>query len=263
MTESPTNTDPERPYDANRGEYLERITALFGDYKRHAIEFCGLAPGERVLDVGCGTGQDAAAMARIVGSSGRVTAIDRDQALIAKAQAATDAVDFRVGDIADLSFDDGQFDCTRADRVFQHLSDLSGALAEMVRVTVSGGRIVVIDVDWDTFVIDAADMDLTRRILRFASDCQACGWAGRRLYGLFKAAPLTNLEMLRESIAVTDLAVTRDMLGLAYFVAEAIRTGVLSAEEAEAWQADLEQRDTDGTFFAGISGYGVRGIRKT
>ena len=261
MTTEPPNLATERPYDTNRSDYLDRVAATFVDYKRRSIEFCKLATGERILDVGCGTGQDAVMMAGYVGPSGRVTGIDREASLIAEAQAADDTVDFLVGDVMTLPFDDGLYDCTRADRVFQHLTDPVAALAEMVRVTAVGGRIVVIDVDWDTFVIDASNTELTRRIIRFANDCQACGWAGRQLYGLFHGASLAEVEAYGDSIVVTDLQVTLQLLGLSYFLAEACRARAVTEEEAAAWMAELEQRDTAGRFFAGISGYCVRGQR--
>ena len=70
-------------------------------------------------------------------------------------------------------------------RVFQHLLDPDAALAEMVRVTRPGGRIVVADPDYDTQVVDVPDQELARRVLRFRADTARRGtgrpriaWAG-------------------------------------------------------------------------------------
>ena len=73
-----------------------------------------------------------------------------------------------VGDATSLPFPDDFFDGCWADRTFQHLADPHKALAELARVTRSGGRIVVVDPDYDTQVVDVADQALARRSFALA-----------------------------------------------------------------------------------------------
>ena len=57
------------------------------DYKRRTFALLGAKAGARLLDVGCGTGDDALAMARLVGPDGHVTGIDTSETMIAEARA--------------------------------------------------------------------------------------------------------------------------------------------------------------------------------
>ena len=69
-------------------KYLDTVTGLEAAqaYKQRSYELLNLKPGHRVLDVGCGTGDDVCAMAKIVGLSGRVVGIDNSEVMIAEAK---------------------------------------------------------------------------------------------------------------------------------------------------------------------------------
>ena len=129
------------------GHAARHVTAMRSqDYAR-----LGLEPGHAVLDVGCGAGDVCVELAGRVGPSGRVCGVDVSEAMVAAARAAADKagreVDLRVASAYSLPFADASFDAVRAERVFQHLDDPARALAEMVRVTRPGGRILVFDPD--------------------------------------------------------------------------------------------------------------------
>ena len=100
--------------------------------KQQTYGLLELAPGHRVLDVGCGTGEDVRAMARLVGPTGRAVGIDGSVHLIEVATERSRAGDlpceFRVGDATRLGFDDGEFDACRAERVLQHVADSAAAV---------------------------------------------------------------------------------------------------------------------------------------
>ncbi len=106
------------------------------------IEFAGIAPGQRVLDVACGTGVVAITAAR---AGAQVCGLDLTPALLARAREnaalATAAIEFHEGDVEDLPFGDAEFDCvvSQFGHMFGPRPDIT--LAEMLRVLKPGGTI--------------------------------------------------------------------------------------------------------------------------
>lgn len=113
-------------------------------------------PGHRVLDVGCGAGEVARQLAARVAPDGDVVAVDISAVTVAIAAGRHDGgrVRYAVGDVAALDFPDGTFDRVRTERVLQHVADPDGAVAELARVTRPGGRVCLIDTDWESIAVD-------------------------------------------------------------------------------------------------------------
>jgi len=136
-----------------------------------------LKGGQRLLDVGCGPGTITADLAKIV-APGEVVALDREPAIVAEATqlAAAQSIDNLtgvVGDVYSLEFDDASFDIVHAHQVLQHLSDPVAALAEMARVTRSGGTVAVRDADYDAMTWFPADPRLDRWMQIYQSVARA------------------------------------------------------------------------------------------
>jgi ubiquinone/menaquinone biosynthesis C-methylase UbiE len=142
--------------------------------KQQLIDWLQPLDGKRVLDAGCGTGDDSRTIASLVGGNGRVIAIDFSAAMIAEARKrTTDAslpVEFREGDLMKLDFADASFDCARTERVLMHLRDSRAGLGEMIRVVRSGGRVVASELDQETIFLDSPQVELTRRIITSLAD---------------------------------------------------------------------------------------------
>lgn len=122
-----------------------------------------LRAGDHYLDLGCGIGDVARAIAPEVQPGGRVVGIDASEAMLEvarqRAAAADLEVTFRTGDALALDEADGAFDVVRSERMLQWVPDLRAAVAEMVRVLRAGGRLCVIDSDWRTLAVDLPDLD--------------------------------------------------------------------------------------------------------
>lgn len=144
------------PYDAV--VWLSDKTVFRGklaEARRRAIELADLAPGEAVLDVGCGTGTLALLAKEQVGTAGRVVGVDPGPRQIARARAKTRGrgIELEVGVIEKLPFADGTFDAVLSTLMMHHLPDelKRRGLAEVARVLTPGGRLVVIDVKRHAF----------------------------------------------------------------------------------------------------------------
>ena len=132
-------------------DYLDAAARLLLPSKLRTYELMELQEGHRVLDLGCGPASDTIALAGIVGETGRVVGVDADAEMVAEANERASAAELagRVthdhADAAFLPFDDDSFDACRSERVFQHLPDPTAALAELIRVTRPGGKVIVVD----------------------------------------------------------------------------------------------------------------------
>ena len=95
-------------------------------------------PGERILDVGCGTGQLTAEIAR---AGAQVTGIDNSAAMIAQARGNFPAIRFEIQDVCALPFC-GEFDAVFSNAVLHWVTRAAEAVAAMSRALKSGGRLV-------------------------------------------------------------------------------------------------------------------------
>lgn len=222
-----------------------------------------LQEGCRVLDLGCGTGDEARWMAPLVGATGRVVGVDYSQTMIEEARKrAADLnlpLEFHQGTAYALDFPDDSFDRCRAIHTLSALHDPEKALAEMVRVLRPGGRIVVIDQDWDTLTIDAANHHTTRRVREYLCDSFPSGWVGRRLRGLFTQTGLTDIVVRAGVSSWTDH--NADDPWWESTLRRVHDLGMVTAEDAAAWREDLRQRAAADAFWAGVMVFMASGIK--
>ena len=244
---------------------LDALTALdfIRAYKQRTFELLTIQSGDRVLDLGCGTGDDVQELARLVGPSGQVVGVDRSETVIAEAcqrvQGTPLSVEFRVGDAYALPFPDAAFDACRVDRVFHHLEHPRQAFSELLRVTRTDGRVLLFDPDFETAIVDAPDRDLTRRLLNVFCDGFRDGWMGRRLFGMFREAGLKEIVVEPVTVLLTDLSQANAVLALEDTVARASTEGIVAEAVGGAWLDGLRTASEHGRFFASVSGFIVVG----
>jgi SAM-dependent methyltransferase len=152
----------------------------------------GLQPGERVLDIGSGPGFLAIEMAEEVGPEGRVVGVDPSESMLAMARrrAPSTAVEFQAGDALALPFPDESFDVAVSTQVYEYVAEVPTALAEARRVLRPGGRLLILDTDWDSIVWHSGDPTRMRRVLEAWNEHLADPYLPRRLPGLLTAAGL-------------------------------------------------------------------------
>lgn len=219
---------------------------------RGVFDMLAAVGGERVLDVGCGTGGAVRALAAAVGNLGRVVGLDVSRTMVEEARArAADCpapVEFVLGDAHAMPFPDGTFDAAYSLRVFEIIGDPRRVLSEMARVLRPGGRLVVNGIDMDALTIDSPDRELTRKVIHYACDVSTHGWAGRQLFGWCKELGLADVSVTPVAAVFHDFEPFYEIV-LRAVVEDATAAGVVTAEEIARWLADLRERDRRGLFF--------------
>ena len=256
------STDP-----AALARYLDAFTEQTLEMKIDSYSMLGINGGNRVLDVGCGTGDDVRRMAGIVGAFGRAVGIDLSDAMIEQARQRAEGTDLPVefvqGSAYELPFPDDSFDACRCERVVQHLDEPLRAVLEMVRVVRPGGRVLLIDTDFGAEMVDTSYPEIHER-MRAAQQVRrrtdpGDGWRGRQLWGLTHEAGLTDVVADGRVPILTSYAAAVVIARIDAWGAQAAEQGVISRQEAAAWLDDLKQRDATNRFFAAAPVFLVAG----
>jgi SAM-dependent methyltransferase len=118
------------------------VPAVFAQLAPWLVDQIDLRAGQSVLDVACGTGIVARTVVDRVGPGG-VIGVDRNQAMLTVADRLRPDIDWRHGDVAALPFEDGTFAVVLCQSALMFFPDATAALAEMARVSASGGTVGV------------------------------------------------------------------------------------------------------------------------
>lgn len=250
-------------FDARAAARLERIYAApeIVEQRARTRAALGARPGERGLDIGCGPGFLACELAREVGPTGWITAIDSspDMLAAARARAAREGLAERIevapGEAARLGLATGSFDFVVAVQVYLYVAEIEQALAEAARVLRPGGRLAVVDTDWDSCVWLTGDRDRHRRVMEARMAHFANPHLPPRLPGLLRQAGLRLAHA--SAIPILELrggpdTFSGDLIGV---TADAAVQHGIPPEEAEAWKADLRGRTGDGEYFFSVNRY--------
>ena len=176
-------------YEDYMGRWSRLLAARF-------IDFVGLRDGERLLDVGCGTGSLALAVAALTSRS-EIVGIDPSAPFIeyARLRGKDPRLTFKVGDALSISYPDASFDKCLSLLVIMFIQDVAPAIAEMRRVTRHGG--IVAACVWDrsgmemnsVFWKTAVELDPAAERRR---DAQA--YSGGQLSSLWAESGFTGIE---------------------------------------------------------------------
>ena len=218
--------------------------------------------GESILDLGSGPGFLACEIAEEVGETGRVFAVDisSDMNSISATRAAaagfSDRIEISEGNAAALAFPDSAFDAAVSMQVLEYVADPDSALLELARVLKPGGRLVLVDTDFDSLVWAARDRDLAARIAaawdeHLPDPHLPCSLAPR-----LRAAGFD----IREVRVVPILNTEYDPATFSYNLAALIASFVpghrgISESDATAWLNDLADLQRQGRSFFSLNRY--------
>jgi SAM-dependent methyltransferase len=232
-------------------EFLELLDgyANFRNFRVETARRLKIAAGDKVLDIGCGIGGATFPIADLTGPRGLVAGIDVSSALIEFASgraAGRPGVEFRVGDAGAIPYPTGFFDAARTERVFLYLPDRLAAIREMKRVVKPGGRVCLIDTDFDTTAIYSGNTALTRRMTSTVAASLPNPNSARELPALARKAGLKDIEI--ETVALTTpYEFLVHVMGVALH--KAAEAGIVPRVEVDEWLAEQASIQARGDFF--------------
>ncbi len=269
-----TVADPYQAIDAqpDPAQFVQRLedrgeTPTQARLRRRFLRFAGAAPGTRVLEVGSGSGVVCRDLARMVGPRGRVVGVDPSRTFVHAARGLAHGaglggrIQFREAGGERLPFRSGRFDVTLAVTVFLHVRAPEKILAEMVRVTRSGGTVGVQDQDFGTLALAHPDRHLTDRILTgVVEHVYPEPYSGRRLPALLAAAGLSRVRLLTDVYQDTTLEPYTQTF-LEHRAENAVKLGIVDAAVAQSWLDGVTAMARSGGFVMTLNYYGATGVK--
>jgi ubiquinone/menaquinone biosynthesis C-methylase UbiE len=241
---------------------------LFARMLREYLDAMLIDADARVLDLGCGTGLAARALARRPGFAGRVDGIDLSPHLVAAAErlAREDGVEdrthFATGDARGVPFADATFDAAVAHTLLSHVDDPPAVLKEIARAVKPGAPVGIFDGDYASLTFSHPDLQQAKAYDEaIASAIVTNARIMRELPRLLRSA---GLEL------VTSFSYVLSEAGAADFWASGIegyrrllpKSGIMTAAEADGWAAALRSDSDAGVFFGSCNYYAYVATRR-
>jgi arsenite methyltransferase len=215
------------------------------------------APGQRVIDVGCGPGFYAAELLEQVGPQGCVVGVDTSAPMLAAAArrcAGRGRAEFREAPATSIPVESASFDRALSVQVLEYVADVSAALAEIHRVLRPGGRAVLWDVDWSTLSWHSRDPERMARVLRAWDRHLTHPALPRTLAAMLRAVGFADVRAEPHAFATTEL--DRETYGgNALRMVEGFVAGLdaESAALAVEWAAEQRELANGGEYFFSVT----------
>lgn len=249
--------DPPTSFDARAAAQLERMysSPQVAAQRARFRAILAAQPGETGVDVGCGLAHLSLELARDVAPGGRIVAFDNSAHMVGEATSRvaaaglSDAVEVRSGDATAFDLPDASVDFVAAAQVFSYVPEVERAVAEAARVLRPGGRLAVLETDWDLCTYESADAELTRRVLQARAAHFAHPHLPRELHRLMRAAGLTLARCEAVPLVETRYDPESFGAGMLPVARKAAMQGGVDQSVAEGWVADIRSRTADGEYF--------------
>ncbi|MFQ5760947.1 MAG: methyltransferase domain-containing protein [Acidiferrobacterales bacterium] len=216
-----------------------------------------LVPNANVLDLGCGTGVVARALAARDSFSGKIVGIDYSEDLIdaARRLAAKEAVSERVGDASSLDDEDETFDVVILHTVVSHVPDPDAAVSEAGRVVRPGGLVAIFDGDYASLTFatgdHAIDAEMVQAIL---SAVVANPHVMREVPVILRDVGLKTDGFIPNVLAEAEECAFFSGMAESY-VPMVVRAKLMSEEQADGWLNGLRQSVSTKCSFASCNYY--------
>lgn len=256
---------PKQDYILARGakgrERLRILARVMRDGTLRALEQADIETGASCLDVGCGGGDVARLLARMVGATGRVVGIDQDASVvrIAAEEAAGESPDhlsFRTQSVFDLEPDES-FDVVYCRFLLTHLPDREAAMQRMLGAAKPGGLLIFEDIDFSGHICHPARAAMHDYMRLYAETARRNG--GDACFGLdlpvfLKTAGLEAIETrISQPVALDGEAKIVNALTMEGIGPHVVEAGFATAEDVARIVDALYDIAADPTVFMSIA----------
>jgi len=246
-------------YDKAAAQNIERSynTPDIARQRLQTLKALALNPGEHVVDVGCGTGFLISEMAAMVGEEGRLTGIDFSQDMLDVAIERCKAlpqVQLQQGSAVDLPLDDAIFDAATCTQTLLYVPDVDKSIAELARVLKIGGRLAVVETDWNAAIVNSSDPEMTQKIFQSFQKPIPNANLPVKLSPMLRAQGFgaINIEAI-QIINTGNTSANFSRSTIKWASDMAVLEKDISRKEGDAWVADIEAKAKVGEYFFSVN----------
>ena len=254
-------------FDAETTRLLENAYRGSDVVKRRLATLEALEPrtGETIVDIGCGPGYLTVELSRAVGEAGEVIGVDPSADMRRAAASQCDGfpnVRILDGTASALPLDDASADRAASLQVFEYLSDIPGALVEIRRVLRPGGRLVVGDMHWDSWIWHSDEPGRMATMMKAWDHHLADRCVPAKLPHMMQQAGY-QVETIRPLVFL-DTVLRNDglaMMLLNLMQAYALQNDLVDEPTVRAWTDEQRRLAADRRFFFSLVHFVVSGRR--
>ena len=232
--------------------------------KQQLLRILDPQAGDQVLDLGCGLGHMALELAELVGSTGRVTAIDSSKIMIKEARKRASSegclpIEFRAEDAHRLSFDSSSFDGCIVMSTLIHVRNPTQVLSEILRVLKPGRRVAILEGDWETIVLTTGSQSVERRLTSLLRKSVRNGGVAHQLPTMMKRVGFAEVAVDAGTLTSCDFGSANAAWRIQDSVEREYEAKTLSLAQAHKILQELSRADKAGEFFTAVTGFMVVG----
>ncbi len=248
-----------------------RLTAVYltpdiVDQRAKLLALLAPKSGERALDIGCGPGLTTEALARAVGREGSVLGIDIAPPMLAIARQRCSGLpqaSFELADVTRLPCGDASIDVALASQVYEYVERVDDALAELARVVRPGGRVLLVDTDWESAVWASHDDARMRRVIETWNEHIPHPQLPRTLKRRMLAAGFSDVRIEVVPLLNTAYDPNTYSVGMMAMLGNfAIGRNGLTAADIAAWTEDARAIGAEDGYFFSLNRYVFIGERR-